>query len=139
MTDELEAARLALRDIPGIGEVGEIARLAATLESRSEHPIAQAVAAHVADRGSIGAFENRPGHGVLGLVDEQPVRVGRRALFEEVPPAVADLLDAAESRGQTAVLVGRGPTADAVIAVADSASAQRRSSRSVAGRSLMES
>ena len=27
MTDELEAARLALRDIPGIGEVGEIARL----------------------------------------------------------------------------------------------------------------
>ena len=37
----------------------------------------------------------------------------------DIPDAVAELAEQAESAGQTTVFVGRGPTAEAVIAVSD--------------------
>ncbi|MYJ42094.1 MAG: HAD-IC family P-type ATPase, partial [Acidimicrobiaceae bacterium] len=57
--------------------------------------------------------------GVVGRVDGAQVRVGRRPLFGAVPAELDEAVGAAEARGQTAVLVGRGPTAEAVIALAD--------------------
>ena len=59
----------------------EVLRLAGAVEAASEHPVAQAVA--VAARAELGAlpavdaFENRPGHGVTGVVDGVAVEVGR--------------------------------------------------------------
>jgi Cu+-exporting ATPase len=102
----------------------ELLRLAASVESRSEHPIAAAVSAAVADHGEVSGFENRPGVGVLGTVDGTPVRVGRRLLFDDVPEAVETAAAHAEAAGATAVLVGRelperGATAEAVLVVTD--------------------
>jgi len=97
----------------------EIARLAATLESRSEHPIAQAIAASHDCDGTVEEFENLPGRGVAGVVDGHTVRVGRRALFDEIPLDLLRLVDDAESHGHTVVLAGRGPVAEIAIAVAD--------------------
>jgi P-type Cu+ transporter len=60
----------------------EVLRLAGSVESASEHPIAQAVAA--AARNEVGAlpavahFRNVPGIGVQGVVDGQEVDVSRR-------------------------------------------------------------
>ena len=59
----------------------EILRLAGALENASEHPIARAIAA--AARTELGQlphveqFENKPGFGVVGVVDGQRVEVGR--------------------------------------------------------------
>jgi len=56
-------------------------RLAGAVETASEHPIAQAVAA--AARQELGrlpgveGFRNRPGHGVVGVVEGREVEVGR--------------------------------------------------------------
>jgi Cu+-exporting ATPase len=59
----------------------EILRLAGAVEAASEHPIAQAVA--TAARGELGSlpavseFRNRPGVGVVGVVEGREVEVGR--------------------------------------------------------------
>ena len=57
--------------------------------------------------------------GVVGRVDGAQVRVGRRPLFDAVPAELDEAIAAAEARGHTAVLVGRGAAAEAVIALAD--------------------
>jgi heavy metal translocating P-type ATPase len=70
-------------------------KIAATAESRSEHPVAKAVLKRAADYGSLGAepeqFEYRPGRGVLAGVNGTRIAVGNRALFRdlglEVPPS----------------------------------------------------
>ncbi len=60
----------------------EILRLAGAVESASEHPIAQAVAAtarrEVGQLPSVTGFRNVPGVGVLGTVEGHEVEVGRR-------------------------------------------------------------
>ena len=93
--------------------------LAGALESRSEHPVGAAIARRWPSARAVTDFANRPGVGVVGRVDGAGVRVGRRGLFDEVPEAVEAAAAEAEARGHTAVLVGRGTAAEAVIALAD--------------------
>ncbi len=114
-TGRMSVAGVVAPDVDGV----ELAALAAALESRSEHPIAQAIASGADLDRPIEHFENRPGHGVIGSIDGIEVRVGRRLLFDSIPPAVEAAALAAESKGQTAVFVGRGSAAEAVIAIAD--------------------
>ncbi|RMH84607.1 MAG: copper-translocating P-type ATPase [Actinomyces sp.] len=83
-----------------------LARRAAAVEARSEHPIAAAVAAAVADPPPVTDFRNEPGRGVIGVVEGVEVRVGRRGLFDEVPAEVEQAASAAEEQGRTAVLAG---------------------------------
>ena len=93
--------------------------LAGALESRSEHPVGAAIARRWPSARTITDFANRPGIGVVGRVDGAEVRVGRRGLFDQVPEAVEAAAAETEARGHTAVLVGRGTAAEAVIALAD--------------------
>jgi Cu+-exporting ATPase len=59
----------------------EVLRLAGAVESASEHPIAQAVAAaaraEVGKLPAVDRFRNEPGTGVAGVVEGREVRVGR--------------------------------------------------------------
>lgn len=113
----------------GSGELGSLGPLAAALEARSGHPVGQAIARRWPAAGTVGEFnaggfnveefEDRPGLGVVGRVDGTEVRVGRRELFDAVPAAVASAAASAAEAGRTAVLVGRGATAEAVVALAD--------------------
>lgn len=96
-----------------------VALLAASAEARSEHPIAVAVAAHVAEHLEVEVFENQPGSGVVATVDGDVVRIGRRSLFGAVPAEVEAAAADVEARGATAVLAGRGETAEVVFVVAD--------------------
>ena len=93
--------------------------LAGALESRSEHPVGAAIARRWPSSRTVTDFLNRPGLGVAGRVDGAEVRVGRRRLFDAVPAELDDTIGEVESRGHTAVLVGRGAVAEAVIALAD--------------------
>ena len=100
-------------------EVTALGLLAGALESRSEHPVGAAIARRWPSSRTVTAFLNHPGLGVVGRVDGAEVRVGRRPLFDAVPTELEDAISAAEARGHTAVLVGRGAAAEAVIALAD--------------------
>jgi Cu+-exporting ATPase len=97
--------------------------LAGAVESRSEHPIARSIAAAASERGPLpgplDGFVNRPGVGVVAMVDGVEVRVGRRQLFDSVPASVEHAAADAERSGNTAVFVGRAGSAEAVLVVAD--------------------
>ena len=120
-TGTVTEGRLEVADAvaaPGT-DVTAMGLLAGALESRSEHPVGAAIARRWPSARTITDFANRPGVGVVGRVDGAEVRVGRRGLFDEVPEAVEAAAAEAEARGHTAVLVGRGTAAEAVIALAD--------------------
>jgi P-type Cu+ transporter len=60
----------------------EVLRLAGAVESASEHPIAQAIAAAARDElgtlPPVARFRNEPGVGVSGVVDGHEIKVGRK-------------------------------------------------------------
>jgi Cu+-exporting ATPase len=126
-TGTVTEGKMALIDvIAPDADADELLALAAAVEARSEHPIAQTIAAAAsADNSSlvggrtVDDFLNRPGVGVSALVDGQEIRVGRRQLFDTVPTAVAQAAASAEAEGRTTVFAGRGATAEAVLVVAD--------------------
>ena len=120
-TGTVTEGRLEVVDAVGTAgaDVTALGLLAGALESRSEHPVGAAIARRWPSNRSVTDFKNQPGVGVVGRVDGAQVRVGRRPLFDEIPDEVQEALAGAEARGHTAVLVGRGAAAEAVVALAD--------------------
>ena len=101
----------------------EMLRLAGALENASEHPIAQAVAAHAADAGPLPAvtdFENHGGSGVTGVVDGRAVAAGRLGwLHMTAPEELRRAADRAEADGRTPVWLAADGRIRAVIVVSD--------------------
>ena len=122
-TGTVTDARMELVEVisPELDEVSSQAllRRVASLEARSEHPIARAIAATVEDPPGPDSFENRPGFGVVGEVAGSPVRVGRRSLFDHVPPLLQAEAAHAESSGATVVFAGAAEVAQIALVVAD--------------------
>ena len=88
-------------------------RLAASVESHSEHPIAGAIVAHARDRGvalaTTTGFQALPGFGAQAQVEGMPVLVGNHRLFEErglCTPSVHDAVEALAGQGRTTVVIG---------------------------------
>jgi Cu+-exporting ATPase len=98
-------------------------RRAASLEAMSEHPIAAAIAAATTDHRPVEGFRNLAGRGVRGTVDGVEVLVGRRLLFDVVPPEVEAAAAAHEAEGRTAVLAGWDGRARGVLVVSDTVKA----------------
>jgi len=90
----------------------ELLRVAASLETASEHPLATAIVKGTKERGIVVAaasdFESITGRGVRGRVDGKQVAVGSRRFLEEQGGVVArDVKDAnsARSEGDTVIFV----------------------------------
>jgi Cu+-exporting ATPase len=107
-TGTVTEGRMRLLEVHTVGgtDPSELLRRAASVESRSEHPIARAVAAEAGPPDPVAGFENLPGLGVRGRVGDVEVFVGRRALFAAVPAELEEAVAAATGRGHTAVLAG---------------------------------
>ena len=105
----------------------EALRLVGALEDASEHPIAQAVARaareQVGTLPAVESFTNRQGLGVEGVVDGHGLIVGRPGLLKDwamhLPPELQAAMEAAQTRGQTAIAAGWDGAARAVAVVAD--------------------
>ncbi|MEF8866796.1 MAG: heavy metal translocating P-type ATPase [Salinibacter sp.] len=108
----------------------ELLRVAASVERRSDHPLAEAVVQHATGRldgtplGEARDPESITGRGVRATVDGQPAHVGKAALFDEVdgPPLPNPLRDAAEAleaEGRTTMIVRRGDDYLGAIGLAD--------------------
>jgi Cu+-exporting ATPase len=80
----------------------EVLQRAASVESRSEHPVGEAIAAAAPDLLPVSGFQNLPGLGVSATVDGVEVVVGRRQMFDEVPEDLASAMTEAEDAGGTA-------------------------------------
>lgn len=106
------------RVVPVIGaSADEVLRLAAGLESRSEHPLARAILAAAAAVDRVDDVEAVPGRGLSGRVGEVAVRLGRPGFVDPGPlaAAAAEL----EAAGATVVVVEREGASIGLIGVRD--------------------
>jgi Cd2+/Zn2+-exporting ATPase len=112
----------------------DVLRYAAALERRSEHPIAETIAAHADDAGiavpDASGFESITGRGVSGTIEGRTWYVGKPAVFAErgVDLAAARTADGAplsevvadhQADGNTTAVVGTADRAIGTVAVAD--------------------
>ena len=97
----------------------EVLQRAASVESRSEHPVGEAIVAAAPDIQPVSGFQNLPGLGVQATVAGVEVVVGRIQLFDEVHEGLLAAMAEAEDTGGTAVLAGWDGTARGVLVLAD--------------------
>ncbi len=132
-TGTVTTGRMELVEVaagPGVDEA-LVARLAASVEDASEHPIASAIAAGVRARGTdlapVDDFANHAGTGVTGRVDGHDVAVGRRSFVldqlglgdDAVPAELDQQLRDGEGQGRTVVMVGWDGEVRGLLSVAD--------------------
>ncbi|WP_458208786.1 heavy metal translocating P-type ATPase [Haladaptatus sp. NG-SE-30] len=104
----------------------DVLSLAASAESGSEHPLAQAIVEGAKERGlnvmEPDAFENVPGHGIQATLGETEILVGNRKLLRDndIDPAPAEeTMERLENEGKTAMLVAYESDLVGVVADAD--------------------
>lgn len=131
-TGTLTQGRADVLDIQPFGAArpADVLAVAAAVERRSEHPIAQAIVQYARRHGAAGMVATDvhalPGRGAEGMLQGRPILVGNPRLFEErglhagpnggmLAAAVARIAEA----GRTPVIVSRDGTPIGVIAVAD--------------------
>ncbi|MEN9406159.1 MAG: hypothetical protein RLZ12_443, partial [Bacillota bacterium] len=102
----------------------EILKVASSLESMSDHPIAKAIVAK-AEAEQIKVIEPESlkehiGYGVEGVVEGQNWRLGKPSFFEqELCKAWVPEIEDLESMGQTVILLGNKKNIIAIIALQD--------------------
>ena len=114
-TGTLTSGTPALTALHTFGQMDEngMLRLVASLESRSEHPLAKAIvqAAHARSLSLPPSREFRaiPGQGVEGCVESHTLWIGNERMFEErgvqLPAQIARKADELHNEGQTAMYV----------------------------------
>jgi len=104
----------------------ELLTIASSLESRSEHPLAQAILSYASGSGieplPVEAFQALTGLGIEARVDGKVYVLGNHRLFEErklCTPEVEALLKQHEQEGKTVILIGTRRQTLGLITVAD--------------------
>ncbi|MEK7171924.1 MAG: heavy metal translocating P-type ATPase, partial [Patescibacteria group bacterium] len=127
-TGTLTQGKPAVTDV--IGKKEEVIKIAASLESRSEHPLGKAITENakklqIATYG-IEDFESVTGKGITGslLIDgkKTPTAIGNRELMKTLnidTQAIEKDLQKLENEGKTAMIVAKDKSVIGVIAVAD--------------------
>ena len=132
-TGTITSGQMALETVTAGAEGGAAAkalRIAAALESASEHPIARAIVAGYTDRAEPGEmlpavsdFHSLEGRGVSGVVEGLVVVVGTPTRLVEsgltIDTRLAAAVDAAHAEGSTVVAVGWDDSVRAVFTVSD--------------------
>jgi len=107
--------------------IERILELAASLEKRSEHPIASAIIRYSSRMEAVitpaNDVQSIPGRGAKGMIDGKAYYIGSPALFEELGLANAEHmlkeLYRVENESRTAILVGTSDEILGIIAIAD--------------------
>ncbi len=128
-TGTLTRGKPEVTDLVPLGmEEGELLRLVAGAELRSEHPLARAIVEHARKAGAAipepERFEVLTGKGVLATVEGKKVAVGNRLLMKELevelPKEIEGKLQELEGEAKTAMLASVDGRLAGIIAVADS-------------------
>ena len=109
-----------------IADEAFVLSVAASAESGSEHPLAQAIVEEAEERGlrldEPTEFENGPGHGIRATIPQGEVLVGNRKLMRDNgidPSPVEETMEQLERDGKTAMLVALDGELLGVVANAD--------------------
>jgi Cd2+/Zn2+-exporting ATPase len=124
-TGTITYGKPVLTDVVPLGEMSkeEALRIAASLDTLSDHPVATAiVAGYSGSTASVENFEALAGRGVRGTVDGVKYFLGNQRLIDDLKlgvPQVESALSSFEIEAKTAVVLATESTALAVFAVAD--------------------
>ncbi|MDQ6886207.1 MAG: cadmium-translocating P-type ATPase [Gemmatimonadota bacterium] len=112
---------------------GELLRLVASIESSSEHPLADAFARFAKERGfalsHAESFEAVTGRGIAGVVDGAAIAIGNATLMADHAVDIAPLAEQSDrfaSEGKTPMFVAIDGVLGGVVAVADPIKASSR-------------
>lgn len=105
----------------------ELLRIAASLDTHSEHPVAHAIVTHYQQKYSgdileIKQFSAIPGHGVVGYIDNEIYYVGNHRLAEKNKVCSKEIelqLEYLEQEGKTTVIISTDQQVIGIVAVAD--------------------
>ena len=122
-----------IRDSDRPGRDTTLLRLAASVERRSEHPLANAFVRAANQRGihvpEPESFESVTGKGVRGRVDGHAIALGNQRLLDDIGVAAADALTRADllrRDGQTVIFVAVDGQLAGLIGIADPIKATTR-------------
>lgn len=111
-TGTLTEGKLEVTDVVTFNNYseGEVLQIAGSLESKSKHPLAEAIIHHVekSDMGfkEVKDFESITGKGVKGKIDEKMFYVGKKGLFKGNLELSEDLISKLQDEGKTVVVLG---------------------------------
>ena len=133
-TGTLTEGRMTVTDVfTTDGATGdEVLRFIASVESASEHPIGQAIAAAVDRPSHVESFHSTQGQGVQGVVEGRAVVAGRASWLAgqwsiPVPVEAEAWIDEQQTRGRTVVVGGVDGQLLGAVAVADAIKPQSAS------------
>ena len=139
-TGTLTVGRLEVIQVRTVGTVSEqnLVRMAGSIESQSEHPVAQAIVRHMRQRQIqpvvIKNAEARPGYGMEGECDGRRLLVGSRRLLEESDVNFGPALLQGEMEMETGRTVVFAAWEGQVIGLLSLADKVRSDAREVVGR-----
>ena len=110
-TGTLTRGRLDVADVVSFSlSPTEVLQLAASLEAKSEHPIARAIVEKAkAERVTlvpVKEFNSIPGKGLEGMVDSRSVVMGKQELFQNIPDKILNKIRGLQAQGKTTVMLG---------------------------------
>jgi Cd2+/Zn2+-exporting ATPase len=111
-TGTLTEGKLEVTDVITLNNYSEneILQIAGSLESKSKHPLAEAVIRYIEksdmDFKEVHNFESITGKGVKGLIDEKMFYIGKKSLFKDSSEFPDELIHKVENEGKTVVIVG---------------------------------
>lgn len=104
----------------------QILQIAASIEAKSEHPIAKAIVDKASQKGiklkETTAFKNVVGHGIEAIIDEKTILIGNKRLMEKYEIKLGQTLkitDELASTGKTPMYLAIDKTLSGIIAVSD--------------------
>jgi len=127
-TGTLTKGKPEVTDVIGFEmDKNEILTYAGSVESRSEHPLADAVVRKAQSQGlethEIVEFDSYGGKGVKASVNSKEVIIGNRSLFKDKKIEINDLVESQilqlEMEGKTVIIMGIDGVLSGIIAVAD--------------------
>jgi Cu2+-exporting ATPase len=114
-TGTITEGKPSLKSVRPVGTVTEEAllSLAASLESKSEHPLAEAITRGAREREvaikEVIDFQSTTGHGVSGMINGTRVLVGNSRLAKEsniaIPGDIRQSVETAQTKGETVMFV----------------------------------
>lgn len=111
-TGTLTEGKLEVTDVFALNDYSknEILQIAGSLESKSKHPLAEAIIQYVEESGmefkDVKHFESMTGNGVKGLINGKMFYIGKKGLFKGNPEFPEGEINKLQTEGKTVIILG---------------------------------